>query len=209
MHNCFAPPAAGVDTHTADTAPRPFPRTPAAPLSAVYQSTAGNTFVLNTTMLNFTEASRSCNMYGWHLATFDSRNEQNEVEAFFTSSSYLLPTFHRQFWMGLIKRDGSSWSFMDPSINTNYTNYNKPSTSNLCGAAFYANRVGSPSAWGWGDNSCASTSVFVCRNTGELAGALQGHGHSSCVGRTACTVPCNQNVVVSAAFTRHCDAIAC
>lgn len=166
---CCCRPAAEVANLTADTTSRPpLHPPPAAPLSATYQSSAGNTFVLNTTMLNFTEASRSCNMYGWHLAMFDSRQEQNEVEAFFTSSSYLLPTFHRQFWMGLIKRNGATWSFMDPSINTTYTNYNKPATpGNLCGAAFFANRVGSPSAWGWGDNSCASKSVFVCRNTGE------------------------------------------
>ena len=143
---------------------------PAAPLTAVFTSGYNNTFVLNTTLANFSDASRTCNMYGWHLAMFDDGVEQNEVEQFFASSSYLLPTFHGQYWMGILKRNGASWSFMDPNINTTYSNYNKPNVAaNLCGAAYYQYRKGSPSAYGWGDMGCSTKSIFMCRNTGGPA----------------------------------------
>jgi hypothetical protein len=160
----------------------------------VFTSAYNNTFVLNTTMANFSEASRTCNMYGWHLAMFDDAIEQNQVEGFFATSSYLLPTFHQQYWMGLLKRNGASWSFMDPNINTTYTNYNKPNVAaNLCGAAYFQFRKGTPSAYGWGDMSCATRSIFMCRNTGRTDDTQRGWAAQAAGAPSSAALGCASN----------------
>ncbi len=98
---------------------------PAAPLSITYVSpSSGSVFTLNTTMLTQAEAQRACNRFGAHLAVYTSAQEQNEVEAFFSANGYLLPTFHKAYWLGLQMREGSTaFSFLDASIQTTYLNW--------------------------------------------------------------------------------------
>jgi hypothetical protein len=81
-------------------------------------------FTLNTTELTQADAQKACNKFGAHLAVYTSAQEQNEVEAFFAINGYLLPTFHKAYWLGLQMREGSTaFSFLDASIQTSYLNW--------------------------------------------------------------------------------------
>ena len=116
FQRALAPPAAD---------PRSFAPPPAAPLSMTYISpSSGSVFTLNTTALTQAEAQKACNRFGAHLAVYTSSQEQNEVEAYFASNGYLLPTFHKAYWLGLQMRGGSTaFSFLDASIQTTYLNW--------------------------------------------------------------------------------------
>ena len=89
-----------------------------------YTSPSSNSvFTLNTTMMTQAEAQATCNRFGAHLAVYTSAQEQNEVEAYFASQGYLLPSFHKAYWLGLQMRDESTFSFLDASIKTSYLNW--------------------------------------------------------------------------------------
>jgi hypothetical protein len=118
-------------------------------------------------------------VYGAHLATYTSAQEQNEVEAFFASNGYLLPTFHQAYWLGLQIREGSAaFSFLDASIKTSYLNwglyltgapgesFQEPNSlfgEEKCAAANYSQLAGVPPAWGYADWVCEEKYVSICR----------------------------------------------
>ena len=83
----------------ADTPPLP----PAEPGAAPWYTTnaTGNTFYLNTTLVDSASAEESCKRNGGHLAAYISLEEQAEVEQFYIKRGFLLSKFHQVYWMGL------------------------------------------------------------------------------------------------------------
>ena len=74
----------------------------------------GNTFYMNTSLVDQATAQEDCKRNGGHLAAYISLEEQAEVEQFYTKRGFLLPKFHQTYWMGLRvggQQDrGSAWS---------------------------------------------------------------------------------------------------
>ena len=64
-------------------------------------ATTNTTYILNTRKLNFTFAERFCNDQGGHLASWNSKAEQIEVEQYFIKAGVLFPECHKTYWMGL------------------------------------------------------------------------------------------------------------
>lgn len=59
---------------------------PAAPVPAVYtytSNTTRHTYILNTNYMNASAAQQYCNDSGGHLAGWDNRAEQSEVEQYY------------------------------------------------------------------------------------------------------------------------------
>jgi hypothetical protein len=54
--------------------------------------------------MNQPAAENACNNIGAHLAAFVSLEEQAEVETIFTAAGYLLPAFHKAYWLGLTSK---------------------------------------------------------------------------------------------------------
>lgn len=73
---------------------------PAASVTITANST-GNNYTLRVQPLNHSQAEAACQAIGGHLASFLSRDEQLDVEGQLYSTGYLLPSFHRQYWLGL------------------------------------------------------------------------------------------------------------
>jgi hypothetical protein len=67
-----------------------------------YTTTSTNvTFYYNATATDQASAEAACALSGGHLAAYTSAQEQNEVEQFYISQGYILPTFHKGYWIGL------------------------------------------------------------------------------------------------------------
>jgi hypothetical protein len=65
-----------------------------------------------------TVAQQTCNANGGHLAAYSSIAEQAEVESFYLSSGWLLPSFHKQYWLGMTT-NSASWpvfKYVDKSL---------------------------------------------------------------------------------------------
>jgi hypothetical protein len=88
---------------------------------------------------------------------------------YFTQRGYLLPAFHKTYWLGLTSTRWPIFSWADKSLVLDYGNWgdSQPNKSPAPGLCVYANSTlarGSPPAWGWDDTDCdASTSIFICR----------------------------------------------
>jgi hypothetical protein len=64
--------------------------------------TSGTTYVLNTTLSSIKDARASCRQKGGVVVSYESLFEQQEVEAYFTTSiGVMIPQFHRHYWLGL------------------------------------------------------------------------------------------------------------
>jgi hypothetical protein len=59
-------------------------------------------YCINTTKSTFSEAQGSCNLIGGHLVAYQDMTEQRDVEMWFQDQGYLLPNFHKFYWMGLM-----------------------------------------------------------------------------------------------------------
>jgi hypothetical protein len=151
---------------------------PAAPVVVSYTSHDNHTYTLNTTMVTQAQAQRSCNARGGHLAVWPSQQTQNEVEAFFAGNGYLLPTFHKAYWMGMVKRDGE-FGFLDATIKTSYRNWGMyatgepgegyPEPNNYfgdenCAIGNFSMIRQVPPVWGFADYQCTDRFVFICKN---------------------------------------------
>jgi hypothetical protein len=117
-----------------------------------------------------------------------------QVEAWAVSNGFLLPEYHRFYWLGLNSSQGpASWpnfTWIDSSpgpINSSYEhwgrylpqqepepnfNYNRP--PELCAGANASQAYYNPLAWGWADESCLERHPFMCRMLREwiLLGAM-------------------------------------
>ena len=100
---------------------------------------------------------------------------------------YLLPTYHRQYWLGISANPWPYFTYADPSVGAygtlpnNYTNWGNDTSSNQypttagydCGSAKYmlaytpGSTSGPESAWGWMDTLCNETYTSMCRISGE------------------------------------------
>ena len=74
-----------------------------------YKARSGTTFTLQTRPMSFTDAQRSCQANGGQLASLASQQEQADLEAFFMLSGYLLPTFHKHYWLGMSTASMQTW----------------------------------------------------------------------------------------------------
>ncbi len=66
------------------------------------------TFYYNTTRTSFQDAENSCKNNGGHIAGFSTREEQREVEQYFISQGFLIPTWHTMYWYGS-KTNSTLW----------------------------------------------------------------------------------------------------
>ncbi len=143
-----------------------------------YKSHDNHTYTLNTTLSTQAEAQRACNAMGAHLAAWPSQQTQNEVEAYFAANGYLLPSFHKVYWMGMVKRE-NDFVFLDASIQTAYRNWGTYSTGNagegyaepnnyfgdeLCTIGNYSMSKQVPPVWGFADYQCTGRFIFMCKN---------------------------------------------
>ena len=98
------------------------------------------------------------------------------MEAYFLSSGFLLPTFHKSYWLGVRARPWGRWQALDKTLTANYLNWavgqpNGSSVPELCVAA-NASATGqlsgsSSPAWGYADASCMRSYPFMCRIPGR------------------------------------------
>jgi hypothetical protein len=78
----------------------PCPTAPQVAPSVTSQA-SGNTFRLNLVLADARTAGMMCLQQGGHLASYSSLAEQAEVEGFYVQRGYLLPGFHKFYWMSL------------------------------------------------------------------------------------------------------------
>jgi hypothetical protein len=99
---------------------------------------------------------------------------------------YYLPTFHKNYWLGLQANDDRRWSWMDPTslpsyYNSKYVNWgvkapeNVPEPDNAeppesCVVANFteARPEQSPYRAGWADTSCINSHPAMCRFASKL-----------------------------------------
>lgn len=147
----------------------------------------GNTFTLYTTQATQAEAETACREEGGHLASFGSYDEQVEMEFAFMNRGYLLPGFHKSYWMGLNSSDAAwpTFNWLDRTLpNPSEDNYlhwgdlrtatgarlpepNNQDVNEFCAVANYSEAFSSPPAWGWADASCSMRFIFMCKTNGE------------------------------------------
>lgn len=77
---------------------------PAVNVTITANST-GNSFTLRAPAVNQSTAEAACQAVGGHLASFASADEQLDVETALAATGYLLPAFHKSYWLGLSSSD--------------------------------------------------------------------------------------------------------
>ncbi len=133
-------------------------------------TTTGNQFMINTTAVNQRQAQASCNALGMHLAAFQSPDEQVEVESYFIQNGFLLPSFHKHYWIGMTTTKWPNFYWTDRTVSPSsyngwgLSNPNQNPKPGTCAVASNALSKGSPVYWGWDDTNCdTTTSIFICR----------------------------------------------
>jgi hypothetical protein len=118
---------------------RTTPLVHAAPAAYVYPGSSRSAFsyVFNNTPATFQQANAFCKAAGAYLVTYLNQAEQADVESYYISNGYLLPSFHKAYWMGL-SADGTivnaaagkntravpkqvPWQWMDGKVFSQYT----------------------------------------------------------------------------------------
>jgi hypothetical protein len=137
-----------------------------------------NTYVFNSTMVSYTTAQASCKVQGGHLVSWFSLEEQSDVEMAFVTGGYLLPSFHKAYWMGFSATSWPEWKWVDPTAgrfsNAAYKHWGMEQPDNdppmqLCGAGNYSLQHGG--AWGWADANCGAKLPFLCKMISTTMGA--------------------------------------
>jgi hypothetical protein len=101
------------------------------------------------------------------------------VESYYLLAGFLLPAFHKVYWLGLDSgnRTWPTFRWMDRSLpaladgsgtaNRTYTHWGKtdgipePNSRVNCSVADGAGAFAG--AWGWNDYQCSNTAIFMCR----------------------------------------------
>ena len=145
----------------------------------------GNVFTLMSIKVNHAKAEALCNDIGGHLTAYASQEEQTEMEFAFLASGHLLPSFHKNYWIGLTSTLDAwpAFSWLDRNVAPPEQGYShwgtfrlegfstpEPNNGNypeLCAVANHSQAYGSPAAWGWADVPCAFEAAVVCRRLRE------------------------------------------
>jgi hypothetical protein len=138
----------------------------------------GNVFQLYLNRSTQAAAEATCQAQGGHLAVYLSDYEQTEIESTYTQLGYLIPSYHRTYWMGIQRQGKAGMRWMDGSLpgpsSGNYQHWGTykpgglPEPNNLmppenCVVANYSEAYGIPPAYGWADTQCNNTNIFICR----------------------------------------------
>jgi hypothetical protein len=150
-------------------------------------TTTRNQYTLNTARMNFSSAEAACNLQGGHLVSYNTVDEQLEVENFFVRSGLLFPTCHRAYWMGLAAETWPQFAYLEPTApdmeaEDTYRNWGKfipanfpPEPNQLfgdenCVAANYTEL--NKAAWGWSDEVCEMELTSICQIPREWCSLL-------------------------------------
>ncbi len=148
----------------------------AAPGVFWYTSEITNsTYILNQFAGNFTNATSFCNDNGGHLVSYVSVEEQEEVEGYYKQMGYLLPTYHKHYYIGAKIKARPDWTWMDPLTAWNESSYKHWGTYTVdgsaepnnkeppedCAVANYTESYGN--VFGWADTRCENKFIFICR----------------------------------------------
>jgi hypothetical protein len=137
-----------------------------------------NTYLLNQTLVDFSSADRWCNDNGGHLAAWRSVAEQTQVESYYVGKGWLLPTYHKNYWLGLRSnttvwpRFGWTEPGLPPPTGATYIHWgriepgaitepNNMTGFEFCGVGNYSQTYGN--AWGWADANCSMRAAFICK----------------------------------------------
>jgi hypothetical protein len=142
---------------------------------------SGYEFTLYTTTMNQSFAEIECNANGGHLASYTSAEEQFDVEQYYISNFWLLPAWHKAYWIGLYSESPRTWpvfQWLDGApapTNTTYRHWgmltpqslqepnNFGRKPELCAVANASQAFDSPTAWGWADQNCLLKFPFMCK----------------------------------------------
>ena len=155
-----------------------------------YNASNGHTYIFNASLASFDEAEATCRRAGAHLTSYGSYQEQAELEGWAVGSGFLLPDFHRFYWLGLNTSGSEAWPdfrWIDHSAgpgNSSYEhwgrylpqqepepNFNIDAPPETCAGANYSQAYFNPAAWGWADQNCAARFPFMCKMLREWPGA--------------------------------------
>jgi hypothetical protein len=83
---------------------------------ALTSNITGNVFQLYLNKSSQAEAEAVCQATGGHLAGYVSDYEQAEIEAGYVQLGFLVPAFHKTYWMGLQRGQRSGMRWLDGSL---------------------------------------------------------------------------------------------
>ena len=111
-----------------------------------YNASNGNTYIFNASYAMFDEAQTTCKARGGHLVAWTSYKEQAEVEGYFSSNGYLMPTYHQIYWMGLrVNGSRPKFGWLDPTVDPpSYRTYSHWGTNATTNMHLNVNRQGRP-----------------------------------------------------------------
>jgi hypothetical protein len=136
----------------------------------VYVSPVTNaTYVLNTSLTNYSTAAQVCNDNGGFLAAYGTIEEQVDVESYLVNMTYLVPVAHQMYWLGYRSSEtGGPFSWVDPQAQGfTYEHWAPGSPGFLApgGACTAANLTAETLdvAFGWTDSNCTFHLPFMCK----------------------------------------------
>ena len=186
----------------------------------------GTRYMLSTMPNDQRSAEADCVKQGGHLVSYESDEEQAEVEKFFFDYGVLLPGYHTFYWLGL-NTTAERWpafSYLDGAAAPNasvgayagWGNYSEAASSNVtvpepnnlfapeyCAGANYSEMgfdgEGADSFWPWSDTSCtAQPWPLMCK----LLREWRSGGTISELGSSVLLVPKDAGPVEQAASVR-------
>jgi hypothetical protein len=155
----------------------------AAAIKPYYHNASGEQYIYYPLPMNAPTGEQWCRDNGGHLTSYMSEREQQRVESYYVSAGFLLPTFHKVYWIGLNSSLGTypNFTWVDnrtpgPSNSSKYYSHwgrFKPSKEyepnnlitppELCGCANVTEAFGSPPTWGWADWNCSAKFPVMCK----------------------------------------------
>ncbi len=129
--------------------------------------------MLNTNRTSQKDASAMCNSLGGNLVAWSTYAEQLEVEQHYIKQGFLMPVFHKNYWMGLRATNHPSFKWMDPwAKGPNPSTYqhwgsdgsskepNNQTPPEFCAVGNFTQRY--DNVWGWADTRCSGSYTSMC-----------------------------------------------
>lgn len=105
----------------------------------------------------------------------------SQVENFYISNGYLLPNFHKHYWLGATAVQWPKFNWTDivvPPMDKGYKHWGtlmpmgvrepyQVDPPETCAVANATQVYGNPIAWGWSDNKCSNQYYPMCRINSE------------------------------------------